>query len=138
MTTLVAVLVASYLIGAIPFSYIAGRVIKGVDHPRLGTLPDFGNFTYAAGKDYDRYQGVAETMKFAKAVSAKSHDFDDEGNEIHTDYYKMMKIVTDAGYHGFVGIEYEGRDLDEYEGIKATKKLLLKVRKKMIADAAKV
>jgi len=103
-------------------------VIKKVDHKRCGTLPDFGNFNLGGGKQYDRYKGVAELMPFAKAVSAKSHDFDDEGNETQTDYLKMMKIVLDAGYHGYVGIEYEGQKLSEPEGIKATKKLLEKVR----------
>ncbi len=102
------------------------ETIASVGMDNCGTLPDFGNF-----HDYDRYQGVTETMKFAKAVSAKSHDFDEKGNETHTDYAKMMKIVTDAGYNGFVGIEYEGREMDEYAGIKATKKLLMKVRRQM-------
>ncbi|MEO2022028.1 MAG: sugar phosphate isomerase/epimerase family protein [Pirellulaceae bacterium] len=97
--------------------------IKQVDEKNCGTLPDFGNF-----RDYDRYQGVQETMPFAKAVSAKSHDFDKQGNETHTDYVKMMKIVLAAGYHGYVGIEYEGGKLGEYAGIEATHKLLLKVR----------
>ena len=71
-------------------------------------------------------------MPFAKAVSAKSHDFDENGNEIHTDYHRMMKIVTDAGYNGYVGVEYEGNKLREYDRIKATKKLLEKVREKLI------
>ncbi|MFM9116898.1 MAG: sugar phosphate isomerase/epimerase family protein [Planctomycetota bacterium] len=93
--------------------------IKKANLPNVGTLPDFGNF-----HDYDRYQGVTETMPFAKAVSAKSHDFDSEGNETKTDYLKMMKIVLAAGYHGYVGIEYEGSKLDEVAGILATKKLL--------------
>lgn len=102
------------------------ETIGSVGMDNCGTLPDFGNF-----HDYDRYQGVTETMKFAKAVSAKSHDFDAKGNETKTDYFKMMKIVTDAGYNGFVGIEYEGSKLDEFAGIMATKKLLMKVRRKM-------
>ena len=102
------------------------ETIAAVKLDNCGTLPDFGNF-----HDYDRYQGVTETMPYAKAVSAKSHDFDDKGNETHTDYAKMMKIVTDAGYNSWVGIEYEGRGLDEYAGIMATKKLLMKVRRKM-------
>lgn len=102
--------------------WLAG-VIEEVGLSNCGTLPDFGNF-----HDYDRYQGVKETMPFAKAVSAKSHDFDDQGNETHTDYLKMMKIVIDAGYHGYVGIEYEGKALDEYDGIRAAKKLLERVR----------
>lgn len=103
-------------------------VMKKVNLPNCGTLPDFGNFRLPDGSQYDRYKGVAEMMPFAKAVSAKSHDFDDEGNEIHTDYFKMMKIVLDAGYRGYVGIEYEGSKIGEPEGILATKKLLEKVR----------
>lgn len=108
-------------------------VIKNVNNKRCGTLPDFGNFNLGDGKQYDRYKGVAELMPAAKAVSAKSHDFDADGNETHTDYRKMMKIVLDAGYHGYVGIEYEGGKLSEPEGIKATKKLLEKVRDELSA-----
>lgn len=108
-------------------------VIKKVDHKRCGTLPDFGNFRLGEGKFYDRYQGVAELMPYAKAVSAKSHDFDEQGNESETDYRKMMQIVLDAGYHGYVGIEYEGSKLSEPDGIKATKKLLEKVRAELSA-----
>lgn len=103
-------------------------VITKVDHPGCGTLPDFGNFRVSKDEMYDRYKGVAELMPFAKAVSAKSHDFDDQGNETQTDYRRMMKIVLDAGYNGWVGIEYEGSKLDEAAGIKATKLLLEKVR----------
>ena len=74
-------------------------------------------------------------MPFAKAVSAKSHDFDAEGNETHTDYPKMMEIVVKKhGYHGYCGIEYEGGKLSEPDGIHATKKLLLAVREKMAAS----
>lgn len=106
-------------------------VIKNVNHARCGTLPDFGNFRLKGDKWYDRYQGVRELMPFAKAVSAKSHDFDDMGNETKTDYLKMMKIVKAARYRGWVGIEYEGGRLSEDEGILATKKLLEKVRKEL-------
>jgi L-ribulose-5-phosphate 3-epimerase len=107
------------------------KVIKSVAHPRCGTLPDFGNFTIRAGEDYDRYQGVQELMPLAKAVSAKSHDFDKKGNEVHTDYLRMMKIVIAAGYHAYVGIEYEGEKLPELEGILATRKLLERVRNQL-------
>ena len=106
-------------------------VMKSVNMKNCGTLPDFGNFRIGGGKTYDRYKGVKELMPFAKAVSAKSHDFDDNGNEIHTDYHKMMKIVIDAGYRGYVGVEYEGSKLSEHDGIKATKKLLESVREKL-------
>src|SRR5207249_1727189 len=98
-------------------------VMKKVDHPRCGTLPDFGNFY-----DYDRYEGVKDMMPFAKGVSAKSYDFDEQGNETKIDYPRMMKIVLAAGYHGRVGIEYEGKRLSEPHGIKATKKLLERIR----------
>ena len=116
--------------------WLAG-VMKMVDHKRCGTLPDFGNF--GIGKiegvketAYDRYKGVDELMPFAKGVSAKSHDFDDKGNEIHTDYRKMMEIVVRKHkYSGYVGIEYEGSKISEADGIKATKKLLEVVRAEM-------
>jgi sugar phosphate isomerase/epimerase len=99
-------------------------VIRAVDHPRCGTLPDFGNFRIGENEWYDRYKGVAELMPFAKAVSAKSNDFDESGNERHTDYERMIGIVLAAGYHGYVGIEYEGTELSEPDGIRATKALL--------------
>ncbi len=109
-------------------------VMKLVDRKNCGTLPDFGNFRLGDGKEYDRYQGVDELMPFAKAVSAKSHDFDDQGNETQIDYFKMMDIVVKKhGYHGYCGIEYEGSKLSEPEGIRATKKLLERVREKMPA-----
>jgi sugar phosphate isomerase/epimerase len=106
-------------------------VIRKVDHKRCGTLPDFGNFRVAEGQEYDRYKGVAELMPFAKAVSAKSHDFNDHGEETHTDYHKMLKIVVGAGYHGYLGVEYEGSKHSESEGIMLTKKLLEKVRQEL-------
>ena len=104
------------------------EVMETVDLPRCGTLPDFGNFNIGGGKTYNRYLGVLQLMPFAKAVSAKSHDFNADGNETKTDYLRMMKIVLDAGYHGYVGIEYEGGKLSEKDGIRATQKLLERVR----------
>jgi L-ribulose-5-phosphate 3-epimerase len=120
-------------------AWLAG-VMKLVDRPRCGTLPDFGNFCrdWRHRDDpeawYDRYKGVAEMMPFAKAVSAKSHDFDEQGDETHTDYRKMMAIVLDAGYRGHVGIEYEGGKLSEPAGIRATKALLEKVREEFVSE----
>jgi L-ribulose-5-phosphate 3-epimerase len=111
-------------------AWLAGT-IKKVNLANCGTLPDFGNFDLGDGKQYDRYKGVVEMMPYAKAVSAKSHDFDARGNEIHTDYRKMMKIVRDAGYRGYVGIEYEGSKTSEPDGIRATKRLLEKVREEL-------
>lgn len=107
--------------------WLAG-VMKKCGHPRVGTLPDFGNFRVSKDQEYDRYQGTQELMPFAKAVSAKSYDFDASGNETKLDYPRLMKIVLDAGYHGRVGIEYEGERLSEPDGIRATKALLERIR----------
>jgi len=119
-------------------SWLAG-VMKQVNMDNCGTLPDFGNFCIVRDpKDpynlpcleaYDRYKGVTEMMPFAKAVSAKTHNFDASGDETETDYMKMMQIVKDHGYKGFVGIEYEGSSLTEEEGIIKTRDLLRKVGK---------
>jgi len=108
-------------------AWLAG-VMKLADHPRVGTLPDFGNFELDDGEEYDRYKGVGELMPFAKAVSAKSHDFDEHGECVETDYHRMLRIVVESGYRGFVGIEYEGKEFSASEGILATKKLLERVR----------
>ena len=103
--------------------WLAG-VMRLVGMPGVGTLPDFGNFRVSRDVEYDRYKGVTELMPFAKGVSAKSHDFDAQGNETHTDYKKMLDIVIASKYRGFIGIEYEGTTLGEHEGIKATRALL--------------
>lgn len=102
--------------------WLAG-VMRLVNHPRIGTLPDFGNFY-----EYDRYQGVADMMPFAKAVSAKSYDFNEAGDETKLDYRRLMKIVLDAGYHSWVGIEYEGPRLSEPDGVRGTLTLLERIR----------
>ncbi len=116
-------------------------VMKRVNRPNCGTLPDFGNFCQTIGygsindencKDpYDIYKGLKELMPYAKAVSAKSYDFDENGDQPKIDYLKMMQIVKDAGYTGFVGVEYEGSNKTEKEGIELTRDLLLKVGKEL-------
>ena len=103
-------------------------VMEKVDHPRVGTLPDFGNFRIQGDEWYDRYKGMAELMPYAKAVSAKSHEFDANGDETGSDFYRMMDIVLDAGYNGYVGIEYEGSVHSEMEGIRLTNELLRKIQ----------
>jgi sugar phosphate isomerase/epimerase len=115
-------------------AWLAG-VMKQVGMKNVGTLPDFGNFCLKRNaKDrricednYDRYLGTQQLMPFAKGVSAKTYDFDEQGNCIETDYGRMLKIVKDAKFRGIVGIEYEGDKLDEYEGIRKTKALLERV-----------
>lgn len=104
-------------------------LIKAVGSDNFGTLPDFGNFPNKDHKyEIDVYQAIARMMPHAKGVSAKSYDFNDDGQEKYLDFARIMKIVTDAGYHGWVGIEYEGGRLSEPDGIKATKKLLDSLR----------
>ncbi|MUH37269.1 sugar phosphate isomerase/epimerase [Zobellia amurskyensis] len=114
------------------------EVMKAVAMDNCGTLPDFGNFCITRKKDsrecevmYDKYKGVKELMPYAKAVSAKTHDFDADGNETEIDYVKMLQMVKDHGYTGFVGVEYEGRVLSEEDGIIATRELLLKASKEI-------
>jgi sugar phosphate isomerase/epimerase len=112
------------------------EVMTKVGMDNCGTLPDFGNFCirrndpndYSSGcaEMYDVYKGVEELMPFAKAVSAKSHNFDQDGNETGIDYIKMLQIVKDAGYTGYIGVEYEGDEMGEMEGIMATKALMLR------------
>jgi sugar phosphate isomerase/epimerase len=111
-------------------------VIDQVGLKNCGTLPDFGNFNIAKDKPYDRYLGVTELMPFARGVSAKSYAFDAKGNETTIDYMRIMKIVRDHGYRGYVGIEFEGRGISEAEGIRATKKLLERVRDQLQRDLA--
>jgi sugar phosphate isomerase/epimerase len=115
-------------------------VIAGINKPNSGTLPDFGNFCLRREKadmwqspcveEYDRYKGVAEMMPYAKAVSAKSFDFGEMGFETTLDYPRLIEIVLSSGYHGYIGVEYEGKNLGEEEGVKATKLLI----EKCIAD----
>jgi L-ribulose-5-phosphate 3-epimerase len=104
-------------------------VMKKVNMPNCGTLPDFGNFP----KEIDKYEAVGMLMPYAKAVSAKSYDFDENGNETSIDYYRMMDVVLDHGYDSYVGVEYEGERLSEEEGIIATRKLLEKIRDQITA-----
>lgn len=132
-------------------------VLKEVNMPNAGLLPDFGNFCRQRSKpteagikgmmnttcikEYDRYEGVKKMMPYAKGISAKSHKFDAAGNETETDFLKMFQIIKDGGFQGYVGVEYEGGFMNMFnpsagyvttgEGIKATKKLLETVRKQL-------
>ena len=113
-------------------------VIRNTGMVNCGTLPDFGNFVVERGENgeigekYDLYLGMKELMPLARGVSAKSHEFDEEGNETAKDFYRLLKIVKDAGFRGYIGIEYEGSTLSQDDGIKATKELLIKVGKTLI------
>jgi sugar phosphate isomerase/epimerase len=97
-------------------------VMKAVNKPNCGTLPDLGNFY-----DYDRYQGVTDMMPYAKGVSGKTYEFDANGNETKVDYEKMMKIISDSKFKGYIDVEYEGNKLSEDEGIKASIALVKRV-----------
>ena len=111
-------------------------VMEQVGSPYCGTLPDLGNFCIQRGPEgcvesYDMYKGVEQLMPFAKGVSAKTHNFDADGNETEIDYSRMLGIVKNAGFNGWIGVEYEGNELPEYEGIRATRDLLTKVGKEL-------
>lgn len=118
---------------------LLSRVMENIDLDNCGTLPDFGNFCVkreGGGKwdgkcvdEYDKYKGIEEMMPYAKGVSAKSYDFDADGNETTLDYPRFMKIVKDAGYTGYVGVEFEGSNVSEERGIELTRDLLLKIGK---------
>jgi len=114
---------------------LIAEIIKEVNRPNFGSFPDFGNWCLSAkwgttqgdcDKVYDRYQGVAELLPYAKALSAKSYNFNEEGEDTKIDYYKMMKIVKESDYNGYIGIEYEGMEKSEHEGILITKELMKK------------
>ena len=107
------------------------EVINAVNLPNCGTLPDFGNFCIAKEEgvcvnEYDNYKGVQEMMPKALAVSAKSYDFDTQGNETKIDYKRMLNIVLEAGYDGYIGVEYEGKRMPAEDGILHTKRLIEK------------
>jgi len=113
------------------------EIMKQVNMSNCGTLPDFGNWCLAAKwgstedgtceNVYDSYLGVNEMLPFAKGVSAKSYRFDEDGNEEVIDYERMLKLVKESGFNGYIGIEYEGSPLSEHDGILATKSLLEKL-----------
>ena len=119
-------------------------LIERVDHPRAGTLPDFGNFRITQGPPqpgqqeewYDRYRGMQQLMPYARGIGAKSIEFDESGNETHSDFRRMMRIVLDAGYRGYVGVEYEGTQVGEVEGNLATIRLLERVRNELTPQYA--
>lgn len=111
------------------------EIIKEVNRPNFGSFPDFGNWCLSAKwgstqgaceRIYDPYEGVEELLPYAKAVSAKSYNFNEEGEDRKIDYYRMMKIVKGSGYDGYIGIEYEGTEKSEHEGILITRKLMEK------------
>ena len=110
-------------------------VMKQVNRSNVGTLPDFGNFclsedwgtTQGECKDYyDRYKGVQEMLPFAKGVSAKTYDFDNNGEQPKMDYKRLIDIVKASGFSGYIGVEFEGNTQPEEEGIRKTKALLEK------------
>lgn len=104
-------------------------VMKQVNNPYCGTLPDFGNFKISKDKEYDKYQGVKDLLPYAKGISAKSLNFDANGNEENIDFDRMFKIISAGKWSGIVGIEYEGSNLSEEEGIRKTVELLRRIQK---------
>ena len=117
-------------------------VMELADHPRVGTLPDFGNFRVADGEIFDPYKGVRLLMPYAKGVSAKTYDFPEPAPSSITartdwplkfDLAEMVQIAVDAGYHGHIGVEYEGGKLSETDGIVRTREILEAARERLSA-----
>lgn len=111
-------------------------IMKALNRPNIGTLPDFGNFCIERGEDgecineYNRYDGMHDLLPYAKGVSAKSYAFNEQGEETTIDYGRILKLVKDSGYTGHIGIEFEG-DGSEADGILLTKKLLVEEGRKL-------
>ena len=108
-------------------------VVESVNHPRLGVLADFGNWFMGGWNNdpprwYDRYQGLRDIAPYTRSVSAKAHGFDENGQEIETDFTEAMRLLLAGGFRGYVSVEYEGDGLTEDEGVAATKRLLEAVR----------
>lgn len=117
---------------------LLAEVMETVSLDNCGTLPDFGNFcierkpdSWDCVKEYDKYKGVRELMPYAKAVSAKSNNFNAEGYDTGIDYVEMLKIVKEAGYTGYIGVEFEGSEISEEAGVIATRDLLLKASQEL-------
>lgn len=123
---------------------LLAEVMENINMENAGTLPDFGNFCIKREggeqweakcvEEYPKYQGVEEMMPYAKAVSAKSYEFNEDGEETTIDFERMLKIVKDAGYTGYIGVEYEGSGLSPKEGILATKELLIEKGAKLNSE----
>jgi sugar phosphate isomerase/epimerase len=116
------------------------QTIRLVNHPRAGTLPDFGNFRISRSdrdnpgakvESYDSYVGVEEMMPLAKGVSVKPRVWDFHGNSSDIDLLRMMKIVVNAGYRGHAGIEH-GPEGKELEGIRLLREQLEAVRSQLV------
>src|SRR3954454_7256597 len=117
--------------------WLAG-LMKLTNNKNVGTLPDLGNFcirwegSWINCKEmYDRYKGVTEILPYAKGISAKTIDFDADGNCVETDYARMLKIIKDSGFKGYLGIEYGGEKISEDEGVRKSKELLLRTAANM-------
>ncbi len=108
------------------------EVMDEVGLPECGTLPDFGNFNLGGGKTYDNYLGMHELMPYAKAVSAKCHNFNADGSHKETDFGRIMRIVLAHGYRGYVGVEFEGGG-DKATGVRKGMELLQKLRDELTA-----
>ncbi len=126
------------------------NLMKNINSNFVGTLPDFGSYNFCVkrgelnfegltGKcedQYDKYKGVEKLLPFAKGVSAKTHEFNSLGEETSTDYSRMIDIISDSSYEGFITIEYEGAMmkmfggkgdyLDPHQGVEATQSLIKK------------
>lgn len=113
-------------------------LIEMANHSRVGTYTDLDNF-FMGGWDlnperrYDRHQGLLDLAPYTKAISAKTHDFDPDGEETTIDYHACLKILIDSGFSGLVSAEFEGNRVDETEGSKLTVELLKREQQRFAA-----
>jgi L-ribulose-5-phosphate 3-epimerase len=75
-------------------------VMKAVNNPHFGTLPDYGNVNLGD----DRYEVMRKILPYAKGVSVKAA-WTADGNNVFGDLEKLIKITQESGFHGFWGIE---------------------------------
>jgi L-ribulose-5-phosphate 3-epimerase len=76
------------------------RCLRQVDSPWLRLNLDTGN--------YGDLNSIERTLPHAVHIHAKFYDVDEEGRDLRLDWERVMAILTDGGYRGFLSIEYVG------------------------------
>jgi len=121
------VLVANHGQPASNAAWLAG-LIRAVGRPDVAALPDVGSFA-----DYDRYLGMEQLAPVARGLTATAHEFDNDGEDVRTNYRRLLRIAVDGGYRGWLAVAYAGKALPEPEGVRTTKRLLERIRRELVA-----
>jgi sugar phosphate isomerase/epimerase len=80
------------------------RILKALPSPWLGILMDTGNFLE---DPYDRLRQIAPQTVF---VQAKTYYGGGEWYTLDLDYRRIAKILAEAHYHGYISLEFEGKE----------------------------